>query len=148
MKKNLTIITGLIIATVLDGIVAYQPVITAFTEKPVEKRIALSVYRANNYSSEVYNQTSAQVHIVVEKVSKHTRTIVWEKTLDTRLLKQYPTIDQAMSQNITIPGVLDKKEHLEIKYTLIYNSKGSQLEMEDGSVLSTGENTGKLHISI
>ncbi|CAN5577519.1 hypothetical protein BH10BAC2_BH10BAC2_10420 [soil metagenome] len=147
MKKNL-IIAGLIAAGVALGLVAYKPIKQVFTEKPVEKSIAFSVYRANNYTSDAYNQTSAQVHIIVEKVSKHNRTIVWEKTLDAQLLKQYPTADKALSQKITIPGILDKKEHLEVKYVLIYDSKGSQLEMQDGTVFSTGAKAGKFHISI
>lgn len=147
MKKNV-IIAGLIAAGVALGLVAYKPIKQAFTEKPVEKSIAFSVYRANNYTSDAYNQTSAQVHIIVEKVSKHDRTIVWEKTMDAQLLKQYPTADKALSQKITIPGILDKKEHLEVKYVLIYDSKGSQLEMQDGTIVSTGIESEKLNISI
>lgn len=147
MKKNL-IIAGFIAAGVVLGLVAYKPLKLAFTEKPVEKSIAFSVYRANNYTSEAYSQTSAQVYIIVEKVSKHSRTIVWEKTMDAQLLKQYPTADKALSQKIIVPGVLDKKEHLEVKYVLIYDSKGSQLEMQDGTVVSTGAKSGKLDIGI
>lgn len=147
MKKNL-IIAGFIAAGVVLGLVAYKPLKQAFTENPVEKSINFSVYRANNYTSDAYSQTSAQVHIIVEKVSKHSRTIVWEKTLDAQLLKQYPTADKAMAQKITIPGVLDKKEHLEVKYVLIYDSKGSQLEMQDGTVVSAGVKSEKLDIGI
>ena len=147
MKKNL-IISGIIAATVIIGLVAYKSINQALTEIPVEKSIAFSVYRANNYSSDVYSQTSAQVHVIIEKVSKHGRTIVWEKTMDARLLKQYPTVDQATSQKIIVPGIFDKKEHLEIKYVLIYDSKGSQLEMQDGKVVSTGTKSGRLDISI
>ncbi|QEC69664.1 hypothetical protein FRZ67_21035 [Panacibacter ginsenosidivorans] len=147
MKKNL-IIAGIVAATVVIGLIAYKPIKQALTERPVEKSIAFSVYRANNYTSDAYNQTSAQVHIIVEKVSKHSRTIVWEKTMDAKLLKQYPSADQAMSQKIIVPGILDKKEHLEVKYVLIYDSKGSQLEMQDGTVVSTGAKSGRLDITI
>jgi hypothetical protein len=147
MKKNL-IITAVVAAIVITGLVAYKPIKQALTETPVEKSIAFSVYRANNYTSDVYSQTSAQVHIIIEKVSRHSRTIVWEKTMDARLLKQYPTVDQATSQKIIVPGIFDKREHLEIRYVLIYDSKGSQLEMQDGKVVSTGAKSGKLDISI
>ena len=147
MKKNL-IITGIIAATAIIGVIAYNSIKQVLTETPVEKSIAFSVYRANNYTSDVYSQTSAQVHIIIEKVGKHSRTIVWEKTMDARLLKQYPTVDQATSQKIIVPGIFDKKEHLEIKYVLIYDSKGSQLEMQDGKIVSTGVKSGRLDISI
>ena len=147
MKKNL-IISASAAAVLLISAIAYKPVTQAFTDTPVQKSIDLAVYSANNYSSAAYNQTSAQVHIIVEKVSKHSRTIVWEKTMDARLLKQYPTADKAISQKIIVPGVHDRKEHLEVKYFLIYNSKGSQLEMQDGTVVSSGAKSGKLNIGI
>lgn len=147
MKKNL-IITAFIATGALLCIGAYRPIKQALTEKPVEKSIAFSVYRANSYSSAAYNQTSAQVHIIVEKVSKRSRVIVWEKTFDAQLLKQYPTADHALSQKITVPGILDKKEHLEVKYVLIYDSKGSQLEMQNGTIVTRGATSGKLDISI
>ena len=147
MKKNL-IISASAAVVLLIAAIAYKPVSQALTDTPVEKSIDFSVYSVNNYNSAAYNHTSAQVHIIVEKVSKHSRTIVWEKTMDTRLLKQYPTADKAISQKIIVPGIFDKKEHLEVKYILIYDSKGSQLEMQDGTVVSTGAKSGKLNIGI
>jgi len=147
MKKNL-IIAGFITVVAIVIVIAYNPLKQVFTEKPVEKSIAFSVYRANNYTSDVYNQTSARVHIIVEKVGKHHRSIVWEKTIDTRLLKQYPTADKAMFQKIIVPGIFDKKEHLEVKYVLVYDSMGSLLEMQNGTVVSAGAKSGKLNISI
>jgi len=147
MKKNL-IITAIASIGIILGFISYKPMKMMLTEKPVEKTIAYQVYRAANYSSEAYNQTSAQVHIIVEKVSKHTRTIVWEKTMDAQLLKQYPTLNNAAYEKIHIPGIVDRKEHLEVKYVLTYDSKGSQLEMQSGTVVSAGAKTGKLEIGI
>jgi hypothetical protein len=147
MKKNL-IIAGFIAATVILGLVAHKPLKQVFTEKPVEKSIAFSVYRANNYTSSVYDQTSARVHVIVEKVSKHSRIIVWEKTMDAKQLRQYPTADRPIVEKIIVPGIFDKKEHLEVKYILVYDSKGSQLEMQNGTVVSTGAKSGKLDITI
>lgn len=147
MKKSLTI-TGIIVAVILMGFAAYKPVKQAFTEKPVEKSIAFSVYRANNYNAEVYNQTSARVHVIVEKVSKHSRTIVWEKTMDARQLKQYPTADRPIVEKIIVPGIFDKKEHLEVRYVLTYDSRGSQLEMQNGTVVTSGTRSGAIDINI
>jgi hypothetical protein len=147
MKKNLIISASAAVALLIAAI-AYKPITLALKDTPVEKSIDFSVYSANNYNSAAYNHTFAQVHIIVEKVSKQTRSIVWEKTMDARLLKQYPTADKAISQKVTVPGIFDKKEHLEVKYILIYDSKGSQLEMQDGTVVSTGAKQGKVNIGI
>lgn len=147
MKKNL-IIVGFTAAAVLLGIAAYKPLTQALTEKPVEKSIAFSVYRENNYTSAVYDQTSAKVHVVVEKVGKHSRTIVWEKTMDAKQLRQYPTADSPIVEKIIVPGIFDKKEHLEVRYILVYDSKGSQLEMQNGTVVSADAKSGKLDITI
>lgn len=147
MKKNL-IIAGLVAVTIVAASFAYKPIINAITEKPVSKSIAVSVYRDTNYNSDIYNQTSARVHIVVEKVSKKGRSIVWENTIDARLLKQYPTADKAISQKIVVPGVFERKEHLEVKYYLIYDSKGTELEMQNGAVVSKGVKAEKLDINI
>ena len=147
MKKNL-IIAGLVTVVIALGSIAYKPVINVLTEKPVEKSIALNVYRANTYNGDIYNQTSAQVHVIVEKVSKRGRSIVFEKTLDAKLLKQYPTADQPIIERIIVPGINDRKEHLEVKYVLTYDTKGSQLEMQSGTVMSKGISTEKLDINI
>jgi len=147
MKKNL-IITAVVASVAVVAAFAYKPVVQVLTEKPVEKSIAVEVYRDNTYNSAAYNQTSAQVHIIVEKVSKHSRTIVWEKTMDARELKQYPTADKPITQKIIVPGINDRKEHLEVKYVLVYDSKGTRLEMQNGEVVSTGAKTGKVNISI
>ncbi|MBG9376726.1 hypothetical protein I5907_10795 [Panacibacter sp. DH6] len=147
MKKNL-IIAGLVTVVIALGSIAYKPVMNVLTEKPVEKSIALNVYRANTYNGDIYNQTSARVHVIVEKVSKRGRSIVFEKTLDAKLLKQYPTADQPIIERIIVPGINDRKEHLEVKYVLTYDTKGSQLEMQSGTVMSKGISTEKLDINI
>src|SRR6266496_3176028 len=80
-------------ALMVLGAVIYKPVKEATQAKPVNKSISFAVYKSNSYTSAVYNNTSAQVHIVVEKVStrgKH--TIVWDKTLDSKYLSQYPSL--------------------------------------------------------
>src|SRR5690242_13523763 len=84
------------------GAVMYKPVKEATETKLVSKNISFEVYKGSSYNSGVYNTTSAQVHIVVEKVNtrgKH--QIVWDRTLDSKNLSQYPTANNALKQTIT-----------------------------------------------
>jgi hypothetical protein len=55
--------------------------------KPVEKNISFALFKGNDYNADVYNNTSATVHITIEKVSSKGRTTVWEKTFDAQTLK-------------------------------------------------------------
>jgi len=119
---------------------------TTAPEKTVNKNISFAVYKGNNYASEAYNNTSATLHIVITKVRGSNHSIVWEKTFDAKLLKQYPSLENALTQNVTVPDVLDKKEHLEVTYTLTYNSNGNELQMQSGTVVYG--NYDKLDISI
>src|SRR6476620_9094324 len=90
-------------AVMVLGAVMYIPVKEATETKTVNKNLSFAVYKNSAYTSGVYNNTSAQVHIIVEKVStsgKH--TIVWDKTLDSKSLSRYPSVENALKQNITI----------------------------------------------
>ena len=44
------------------GFVGYKPVKEAITETPVNKNLTLVIYKDNNYTSEAYARTYAQVH--------------------------------------------------------------------------------------
>lgn len=116
--------------------------------KPVNRNISFAIYKGSNYNSDVYRNTSAQVKITVEKVNGKKRTLVWEKTLEAKQVSQYPSFREAQTQTITVPNVLDKKEHIEVTYTLTYNSKGSTLQMQGGSVIDGKDKEGQLRISI
>jgi hypothetical protein len=120
---------------------------TVTPAKPVEKNISFALYKGNDYNADVYNNTSATVHITIEKVSSKGRSIVWDKTFDAQTLKQYPSLQQAIAQTVKVPNVFDSKEHLEVSYTLTYNSKGSKLQMQNG-VMVNGKGTDKVYISI
>jgi len=115
--------------------------------KPVEKSVSFALYKGSNYASDVYNSTSAKVHITIEKVSGSKRTAVWEKTFDAQMLKQYPSMQEAVAQTVKVPNVFDGKEHLEVSYTLTYDSKGSQLQMQSGMVVN-GTSNDKVYIGI
>lgn len=130
------------------GAITYRPVKETMEAKPVNKNISFAVYKSNPYTSGVYDNTSAQVHIIVEKVNtKGQHTIVWDKKLDSKYLSQYPSVENALKQNITIHNVNQKKEYLIVHYTLTYNSKGSELQMHEGTMVKDN-NLAKVDISI
>jgi hypothetical protein len=130
------------------GAVMYKQVKQRTESRLVNKNISFAVYKGSSYASGIYNNTSAQVHIIVEKVNtKGQRTTVWDKTLDSKNLSQYPSAENALKQNVTIPGVNQKKEYLVVHYTLTYNSKGSELQMQDNTVVKDS-NSDKVDISI
>ncbi|HEY6975546.1 MAG TPA: hypothetical protein VH396_04615 [Chitinophagaceae bacterium] len=135
-------------AIMILGAVMYKQVKQRTESRLVNKNISFAVYKGSSYASGIYNNTSAQVHIIVEKVNtKGQRTTVWDKTLDSKNLSQYPSAENALKQNVTIPGVNQKKEYLVVHYTLTYNSKGSELQMQDNTVVKDS-NSDKVDISI
>ena len=111
------------------------PVKKIFQEEPVSKNIAFTIYKGANYSSKVYDGTSVQIHIIVEKVRGSKSTVVWDKTFDEKLLKQYPSLENAITQQVNIANVFEKKEQLVVRYYLTYNSKGSELQMQEARVV-------------
>lgn len=113
------------------GIVGYSPVKEAITEKPVDKKVILAIYKQNDYFSEAYDFTYAQVHVTVEKRNGANRIIALDTIFNGQLLKDYPTADKAQLQEVTIPNVFAKKEEVTIKYVLTYYSNGSQLQMQN-----------------
>jgi hypothetical protein len=114
----------------------------------VNKNISLVIYKSSDYMSEVYSNTSAQLHITVEKVNtRGQHTIVWDKIMNAKELSEYPSIENAVKQNIIIHNVNRKKEYLVVDYTLTYNSKGNQLQMHDATVVKD-DKAGKVDISI
>ena len=128
------------------GIAAYKTITNSFESKTVDKTISLAIYKENNYKAKVYDCTYAEIHIDLEKVSGKNRTPVWDTTFDAKLLKQYPSIEKALTRKITVENLVDKKEHLEINYFIRYNSNGSILQMQSGSVIA--DSCGKLSIGI
>ncbi len=138
----------IVFALPVIGIAAYKynTIRHSFESKPVNKTISFAVYKENNYRAKAYDCTYAQIHISLEKVRGANRTIVWDTTFDSKLLKQYPSIENALSGKITVEKVVDKKEHLEIKYLIIYNSKGSILQMQNGSFIT--DSCGRLSIGV
>jgi len=117
------------------GIVGYKPVKEAFTETPVNKNITLVIYKDNNYTSKAYDYSFAQVHVIVERIKGGDRSIALDTTFDARLLKEYPSAENAYVQEVMVPNVFANKEAIEVKYTLTYYSGTSQLQTQNGLVL-------------
>jgi len=132
---------------IVIGAAIYQPVKEEMKGKPVDKSISFAVYKGTAYAADIYNNTSAQLHVNIEKVKGGHHTEVWSKTFDAKLLKQYPLLDKAIFETVMVPKVFCK-EHLEITYTITYNSGGIKLQMQSAAVVPGNEATGKLDISI
>ena len=130
------------------GAVIYKPVKEATEARLVNKNISFSVYKSSSYTSVVYNNTSAKVYIIVEKVNtKGQHTIVWDKKFDPKYLSRYPSVENALKQNITIHNLNREKEYLIVHYILTYNSKESELQMQD-SIIMKDDNFGRVDIRI
>lgn len=146
MKKHLLWIPVIIVVTVF-AMMSRQVKDAITPTKPVEKNVSFALYKGSDYSADIYKNTVASVHIKIEKVSSKGCTTVWEKTFDAQTLKQYPSLQNAMSQTVQVPNVFDSKEHLEVSYTLTYDSNGTELQMQNGTVVN-GNGTDKVYISI
>src|SRR5689334_2924103 len=101
------------------------------TEKPISKSINLSIFRENNYSSAAYDSTIASVHITVSKVVGDKYTTVYDKTLSSMQLQQFPEMQNAISNSLTIPNLLNNKEKLLINYDVTYDTRGSKLTLSN-----------------
>jgi hypothetical protein len=140
MKKNLLWLVFILIASGV-AVAAYEPIMGAIKDKPVGKTISFSLYKGSKYASKVYKGSSAEIYITIEKVRNTTRTVVWDTTLDAKLLSKYPSVKKALSRKVTIPDVIENKEHLEMHYVLTYNSNGSVLKMQSSRFILDGTDT-------
>jgi hypothetical protein len=128
--------------------IAYKPVKEATRPDLVNKNISVAVYKSSDYTSDAYDNTSAQLHIKVEKVNtRGQHTIVWDKVMDAKELSAYPSIENAVKQNIAVHNLNEKKEYLIVDYTLTYNSQGNELQMHDAIVVKDS-NSSKVDISL
>jgi hypothetical protein len=122
------------------GFAAFFSVIKQTKETLVSKTVSFSLYKGSNYKSGVYNKSSAQIDIVIEKVGDKKRTKIWDTTLDAKLLNKYPVFKKAISKTVIIPEIYAGSERLEITYFIIYNSNGSILTMPGEDIFFTNKN--------
>lgn len=147
MKKHLL---WFMVAVVVVLLAAWcKPIIANINfQQPVSKSVSFAVFKANSYTSKVYDDASVKLSVVIVKVSGNNRSIVWQKSYGAKLLNQYPSVADAMSQTVVVDNINDRSEHLEVIYTLTYNAKGSTVTLQDGTVIARGEKTGRLAINI
>ncbi len=122
--------------------------IKSSAKKPVNKNVNVEVYKTASYISPAYANTFATLEVTVVRVNGNKKDTAFQHKFQPKELKDYPASDKPLIQTITIPNVNDNKEKLEIFYRLTYNSKGSELNFCDGTVIGKGVQSGKLNIKI
>ena len=117
-------------------------------EKAVNKHISFSIARDNNYDAKVYDMALATVHVIIFKVKDKKQVILWDKVFDTLQLKNYPTSANALCQTVNVKNIFDRKEKLFVTYIVTYNTKGSVMQLENGTTVAQGVKREKLTINI
>ncbi|MBS1596910.1 MAG: hypothetical protein JST75_01705 [Bacteroidetes bacterium] len=139
MKKKLLLI-GLVAIVAIFVIVFFVKKNSSTddaTSKTFTKSLSLTVYKDYSYTSTIYNNSLAQVRLILRKINPlGENTIVWNKTLDSKSLSQYPSAEDAVKQNFEISNISAKNEY-HLEYDIIYNSKGSELQMQYDVLLSS-----------
>ena len=51
-----------------------------------------------------------------------------------------------MRKCLTIGGILERREHLEVNYILTYNTKGSQFQLQSEEFIANANDTVKISI--
>lgn len=102
----------------------------------VQKEINLAMFTSNNYSSAAYNNSKASVEVIVSKVNDNKVTVLNRKTFDTRNLKQYPSVENSINNQVKINGNLKSSDMLMVTYTITYDTDGSVLKMQNSEYIS------------
>ena len=114
----------------------------------ISKSIDLSLCKNISYTAPVYNNASATVRVTITKIKGKTRQIVWQHNYGPKQLKQYASFKKPWSQKIIIRNVNDKKETLEVSYSLVYNIKGTVLNLTSDTLLLKGADNQAIRISV
>src|SRR5437763_13207559 len=84
------------------SIAGYKTISCSFESKTVDKTVSVDVYKENNYKAKVYDYTTAEIHIDLEKVNGKNRTPVWDTTFDAKPVRHYPPIEKSLQRIITV----------------------------------------------
>ncbi len=145
MKKKLIItVTAVAILVVTGSFLSVKH----FSQKPVTKSINVEVYKTASYVSSAYSDAYATLQVSIIKVHGNKREVAWQHEFEPKQLKDFPASDKPLVQTITIPNVNDKKEKLEVLYEVTYSTKGSELNLSNGTIIGKGVQNGKLNIKI
>ncbi len=138
------------------GVAGYKPISNAIRYTPVDKTVEFSIFKDRKYTSKVYENTTLDIHIVVERINNHQRTVVWDTVMSPKLLRKYPDELKAFKKSLVVPGVVEKgisipflynkKEKVHVTYVLNYLSNGNRLQIEGGSQVSDEKETIEISI--
>lgn len=117
-------------------------------EKAMDKQISFSIARDSNYNGQAYDMELATVHVIIFKVKAKKQIVLWQKVFDTMQLKMYPTTAKALCQTVTVKNIYDSKEKLFVTYIVTYNTKGSIIQLENGTCVTKNAKEEKLCINI
>lgn len=117
-------------------------------EQAISKNISLAVFSNDNYKASIYAHASASLQVSIVKNRGGERKLVWQKNYDAKLLTQYPSLANALSEKVVVNNILDSKDKLEVIYTLTYKDNGNSLQLMDGTIITKGQKDGKLFINI
>jgi hypothetical protein len=67
----------------------------------------------------------------VSKVVDNKCTTVYDKTLTSMQLQQFPDVQNALNSTFTVPNLLNNNEKLLITYDVTYNTRGSELTLSN-----------------
>ena len=140
MKKNLLWLTFVLITSGVVIASSYNPIMDRINEVPVTRTISFSVYKGSNYTSHVYKESSAAIYITIRKIRNASQDLVWDTTIDAKLLSKYPLFKKAISKTVVVPKIYKSEDRLEISYILNYSSNGSILTIKsDGFFLNDSD---------
>ena len=146
MKK---IILEILLGLTLPAAIFHTQVANVFsTEKAVNKEVSFSITRDTNYNEKAYDMASATVRVVIFKVRDNKQTILWNKVYGSMLLKDFPVNGKQMAETVIVRNISDRKEKLFVTYIVTYNTKGSVVELQNGTTLAKGAKQDKLEISL
>lgn len=128
MKKRLLWLAAILVISG-SALAAFLPMFKQAKEIPATKTMSFTLYKDSTYGSKAYKTSSVQLRIIIEKVRKENRIIIWDTTLDAKLLSKYPFFKNAVICTISVSNVYKSSEHIEMSYNLIYNSNGNILTL-------------------
>ncbi len=134
------------IAFMVASVAFVKPAGETKSVNTTNKNISLLIYKDCDYNADVYKNTFVQVKVTIEKVDGKNRTSVWTKTFLPTELADFPSLDAAIPHSLLVREIKKGKEHLEVLYTLEYNTNGQQLLMYGRQMVD--QNDGYIKISI
>src|SRR5439155_22963657 len=99
MKKLSIFLPILFVVTLVFA----NKLISRSTSNLVNKKIDLTIYTDNNYSSAAYDSSLAQVEVTIKRVSGNSSYTALTKTYDAKQLKQYATEKNYNTDLVNIP---------------------------------------------